>query len=82
MTEFEQHLAAVDKKIERARKRMAGLQAQRDALLANCPHTNIEQRSHYYGGDYLNTSYTDRWAECRTCGAKSEIKTENHGHYA
>jgi hypothetical protein len=82
MTEFEQQLAAVDKKITRARKRMTALHAERDLILANCPHTHIEQKSNHYGGDYLNTSYTERWAECRTCGAKSEVKTENHGHYA
>ncbi len=82
MTEFEQQLAAVDKKITRARKRMTALHTERDLILAKCPHTHIEQKSHYYGGDYLNTSYTERWAECRICGAKSEVKTENHDHYA
>lgn len=82
MTEFEQQLAAVDRRIERARKRMTSLHAERDAILANCPHTHIEQKHHYYGGDYLNKSYTDYWAQCRICGAKSPVRTDSHGSYA
>jgi hypothetical protein len=82
MTEFEQQLAKVDKRIERVRKRFADLNAERNAILANCPHDRIERKDHYYSGDYLNTSYTEHWNQCAVCGAKSEVTIENHGSYA
>lgn len=82
MTEFEQQLANVDKRIDRARKRMAALHEERNAILANCPHTTIERKQHYYGGDYLNKSYTERWNQCAVCGAKGPVTIENNGSYA
>jgi hypothetical protein len=82
MTEFEQQLAKVNKRIERARKRMNALHAERNAILANCPHTDIEVKSYYYEGGYLNKSYTEYWNQCRTCGAKSEVVTGTQGSYA
>ena len=82
MTEFEQQLAKVDKRIERVRKRFADLNAERNAILANCPHTDIEAKSYYYEGGYLNKSYTEYWNQCRTCGAKSETVTGPQGSYA
>jgi predicted aconitase len=82
MTEFEQQLAAVDKKITRARKRMTGLHAERDLILAGCPHTDIEAKHNYVEGGYLNTAYTEHWNQCRVCGARSPVETVNHGTYA
>lgn len=82
MTEFEQQLANVDKRIDRARKRMTALHAARTAILVNCPHTTIERKSHYSPGGYLNKSYTEHWNQCTTCGAKGPVTTDSNGTYA
>jgi hypothetical protein len=82
MTEFEQKLANVDKRIERQRKKMTALHEERSAILEECPHTHIESKSYYYEGGYLNRSYSEHWNQCKTCGAKSAVTTRDGGHYS
>ena len=56
-------------------------QAALDALIKTCPHEEIEEKSFYSPGGYLNTSYTEYWNQCKFCGAKSESTIDNHGTY-
>jgi hypothetical protein len=46
------------------------------------PEEHLVAKSNYYGGDYLNTSYTEYWTQCTICLKCSEITTESHGSYA
>lgn len=52
-----------------------------DALLADCPHDEIVERSRYFEGSYYDRASTDRWNECLLCGKRSEVTTETHSWY-
>jgi hypothetical protein len=76
-------------KVEKQRKVIARKQALLGKecniladILKECPHEELEVKSHYYEGGYLNTAYTERWNQCKLCGAMSPKSTENHGTYA
>lgn len=47
----------------------------------NCEHSELVNKSDSHSGSYYNTSYTEQWVECVTCGAKSEKITKTTGHY-
>ena len=50
-------------------------------LLDECTHDEVEQKSRYFSGSYLDTAYTDYWNECTLCGATSEVTHKSHGYY-
>jgi hypothetical protein len=59
----------------RANERAANLRAVRDAL---CPHADVEEKTFYFEGSYLDTAYTEYWNRCMCCGKESERARVDH----
>lgn len=70
-TEFKTELNEVDRLLREMLK-------YRAALLNRCPHTDIEEKSYYFSGSYLDRAYTDSWNQCKCCGKKFDEKTVVH----
>jgi hypothetical protein len=66
---------------ERERKLHDKVEAAKKELQEVCLHDKIEQKHYYFDGSYYDRAYTDRWNQCCTCGAKSEVTTEYHSWY-
>lgn len=72
----------VKQKARKIAARIEKLQQQLADLKRQCDHEGaVVEKSHYFPGGYLNTSYTDYWNECEACGTRSEVQTKDHGHY-
>lgn len=67
--------------VRRKRRLLAKHEQELKALLAQCTHEEVEQKSTYVEGTYLDTAYTRRWTECKLCGQRSEDKINDHGYY-
>lgn len=67
--------------VNKKRNRITKLNLELKELLDNCQHEEIEAKSLYYPGGYLDTDSTDYWNECMLCHARSNVTTVNHGHY-
>lgn len=65
----------------RERKLLDKIEKAKAELKEVCLHDKIEQKHYYFDGSYYDRAYTDRWNQCCTCGAKSEVKTEYHSWY-
>ena len=63
------------------RKLITKHDASINLLLTECTHEEVEKKSEYYGGSYLDTAHTDYWSVCTLCGKKSDRKTKDHGWY-
>lgn len=63
------------------RKLIAKHKSAIQELLDGCTHDEVEQKSYYFSGSYLDTAYTDYWNECTLCGATSEKTHKSHGYY-
>lgn len=74
--------------VEKQRKVVARKQALVDKqrailkdLLKNCQHEELEEKSSYCSGSYYDKASTDRWMECKLCGARGPVTTEMHSYY-
>lgn len=67
--------------IRRKRRLIAKHEQELKALLAQCTHEEVEQKSKYVEGTYLDTAYTRHWEECKLCGQSTEETIENHNYY-
>jgi len=54
-----------------------------EKIRAACMHDkeDLEIKSDYFPGSYSDTAYTDRWNQCKVCGAKSVVERTSHGYY-
>lgn len=74
--------ARVKQESAKIAKRIEALSQKLKQLRARCDHDGtVVEKSSYFPGGYLNTSYTDYWNECSVCGSRSEVQTKDHGHY-
>lgn len=65
-----------EKKLEKARVKLAKANLVFRDILAECPHENKEPKNNYYPADYDYVSETHRWNECKVCGERSEVIIE------
>lgn len=79
--EFKKQVEKQQKVINRKRKLVNAQIAIFDAMLVNCQHEEVEQKSSYFEGSYYDKAYTDYWCQCKLCGKKSEKKHESHSWY-
>lgn len=80
-TPFEKVVAELEEALQiqaKADEKVKELTKQRNEM---CPHLVVEQRQYYFSGSYYDRAYTDYWTECKCCGAKSEVTTEQHSWY-
>lgn len=88
----ELELEAVIAQIAREERKYEKLQAKatlqheevercREKLRSICPHKEVEKKSTYFEGSYLDTAYTTYWYVCKVCKGESEKKTTDHGWY-
>lgn len=81
-TSFEQllfELKEAEVEAAKANAKVRELTAKRNE---DCPHTEVERKSEYFSGSYLDTSYTRYWDQCTCCGKKSAVVHKDHGWYS
>ena len=76
-TEYE----LLKKAVERKRKLIEKHQVELRTLLDTCTHEELEEKSFYFAGSYLDKAYTDHWNQCKLCGTKGPVTTDQHNHY-
>lgn len=75
---FQDNLNEAERVYLEAQKKYYAAKKLRDD---NCEHLEVEQKSEYFDGSYYNKAFTERWEECKICGAKSKVRREIHSWY-
>ncbi len=78
---------SLDLKIKKFEGVKAGYSAAIDKIKRkisdNCDHPPlyVKPEQHYFPGSYLDLAYTEHWNTCTICGARSEVRIEQHSWY-
>lgn len=75
-------MSSFKQQVERKRKLIEKHQRELAALLATCPHDEVEHRDHYYDGDYYNKAFTERIVCCAVCKKQTQESVRvTHDYY-
>ena len=75
-------MLTLKQQVERKRKLIVKHQSELAALLKTCSHDEVESRTHYYEGSYLNKAQTEHKIYCALCGKQTqEPVTITHSWY-